>query len=127
MELTNKKTYLYLARRDRKGIKILIVFPQGKEEFPPTRVQDLRSLGLPNSLYEELNKLIYEDRMLWEPFMECAEDFTVLTKSLTKRGYGAIPMHCAPAINLMGRVDEKKSPLPTPKLTGRQTMLRKKI
>ena len=81
------KLYLYLARRDKRAIKILTTF-RG-HAVPPTRVQDIRQLGLPREMANKLNQIIQDDRLLWEPWVESAESFDQLRTSLSNRGYKA--------------------------------------
>lgn len=79
------KIYLYLARRDKKKVRILTTF-QG-HAIPPTRIDNIKKLGLPKNISSKLEATIFEDRMLWEPWMEAAESFDVLKTSLKNRGY----------------------------------------
>jgi len=81
------RLYLYLARRDKKEIKVLTTF-QG-HAVPPTRVRDVKHLGLPRELTAKLSQEIHEDRLLWEPWVEAADSFEQLRESLKKRGYKA--------------------------------------
>ena len=85
----NSKIYLYLARRDRKGIKVLTTF-RG-HAVPPTRVSDLRHLGLNQSFTNQLEAMVEEEKLLWEPWVEAAESFADLQKSLRNRGYMQLP------------------------------------
>lgn len=129
MEKKNsKKTYLYLARRDKKGIKILTAFPNGKDDFPPTRLTDINKLGLPEAIATQLQQEIHKERMMWEPFLECADGYGELVQSLRRRGYGMIPMHFAPSNPVVGRRDgNKQIHYPTPELDKKApSMLRKK-
>lgn len=87
---TMKKIYLYLGRRDKKGIKILNVFRGA--ETAPMRVEDVKKLNLPNGIENEVINNIYHNRMLWEPWIESASDYNELKKSLRERGYTNIPM-----------------------------------
>ncbi len=81
------KLYLYLTRRDKKEVKILTTF-QG-HAVPPTRVRDIRRLGLPREMANRLKQAIHDDRLLWEPWIESAESFDRLKASLKNRGYKA--------------------------------------
>lgn len=116
------KTYLYLARRDKKEIKILVHL-SSKEKVNPRRVDDLTSLNLPAAWEKAIGKMIYDDRMKWEPWMQSAESFTEFRNNLYKRGYKHLPMHSTPKIimpNLRSEINEPKSK-PRPR-----TMIRKK-
>jgi hypothetical protein len=85
------KIYLYMGRRDKKGVKILSVFPG--INLPRSRVEDLRDLHLPSLMENAISKTIHENRFLWEVWMEGAERFDELKKRLEKRGYRNIPIH----------------------------------
>lgn len=124
------KTYLYLARRDKKGIKMLTVLPHGKEGFLPTRIENINILGLPEGISKELGSIIYKERMMWEVFLECSENYDTLAESLRKRGYESIPMHFAPISPIVGSVDGNKVvkyPEPTMRdIDKKKIMLQKK-
>ena len=85
------ETYLYLGRRDKKGVKVLTVF--GSQNSPRIRVEDIKSLHLYPSLETSLEKTIYEHRFLWEVWIEGANNFEELKEKLKQRGYRNIPMH----------------------------------
>ena len=74
-----------MARRDKKEIKILTTF--NGQKIPPTRVKSVQQLGLGKDLSSKIEVAIYEDRLLWEPWIEGAEDFQELRTSLKNRGY----------------------------------------
>jgi hypothetical protein len=92
-KLTN--IWLYLARRDKSEVKVLTVL-QGEEQSP-ARVGDLALFQLPTTWHVELNQQIYDSRMLWEPWVESAETFVDLRKSLKSRGYSGIPVSGRPS------------------------------
>jgi hypothetical protein len=85
------KLYLYLAKRDKREIKILTTFFGNK--IPPTKIHDVRKIGLPREMTNRLYQIIYDDRLLWEPWIESAESFDELKSSLKNRGYKA-PRKC---------------------------------
>jgi len=71
--------------------------------------------------------------MLWEPWLETAENFNDLKKSLTNRGYVNLPIHDSPKHTTFNFYfsDEKKRQESivapdTSKLDQPKTMLRKK-
>ncbi len=88
------KIYLYLARRDKKGVKILTVL-NGKP-CSPGRLIDVKKLGLPAILEQQISQRIYQDRMLWEPWIESADKFLELRKSLKNRGFSSLPLSSNP-------------------------------
>jgi hypothetical protein len=83
--------YLYLARRDKKGIKIISIFP-GNGDYPYTRLTDIKTMNLSSKLTGNISNTIYTNRMLWEPWVEGADDYKTLRESLRKRGYSNIPL-----------------------------------
>lgn len=89
----------------------------------PRRVGDLSSYNLPQAWEEAIGKMIYDERMDWEPWIQTAESFKELRKSLYKRGYKHLPMHSTPKIimpNLRNEINEpKKKPRP-------RTMIRRR-
>ena len=60
------RLFLYLARRDKKGLKLVSVF-QGEHTYP-IRLQDVPLLNLPNQKESEIKRIIpTNNRMYWEP------------------------------------------------------------
>lgn len=86
--------YLYLARRDKKGCKIIMIL-QGLETYP-TRLTDVNSLRLPADLIVELQNIIHDNRMDWEPWVESANSYEELRQKLVNRGYSQIPLKANP-------------------------------
>ena len=115
---------MYLARRDKKGVKILNVF---WGDVPPTRVKDIKALNLPSHLERQVIKRVHKERMLWELWIDSAEDFTELRESLKRRGYKNLPTH-GPGLSYFSSVaTEKEMEKETVKITAKQRiMLRKR-
>lgn len=86
--------WLYLARRDTKGIRVLTVF-QGREQ-PAIRITDLSILQLPSSWEAEIGQIVEDNRLLWELFIESAKDYETLRQNLKKRGYTSLPLNNQP-------------------------------
>ena len=84
-EITN--LWLYLARRDKKGVRIIATLRSRPQSV--VRISDLNVLNLPRTWQTEIFRIIQEDRMLWEPFVESAVDFDALKSNLKKRGYSS--------------------------------------
>jgi hypothetical protein len=82
--------YLYLARRDKKGIKILTAFKGDK--IGRTSVSDIKKLGLPEDLAQSISSTVHENRMLWEVWLESADNFNKLREKLIKKGYSNLPI-----------------------------------
>lgn len=88
--------YLYLARRDKAGIRILARLKSTNRL--PTILDEtgLISLQLSPSWYKEISQIIYESRMLWEPWIQSVTTFEDFRNSLKKRGYTNIPVSSQP-------------------------------
>jgi hypothetical protein len=95
---TNSDLYLYLTRRDKFSVRILAKF-QGSPQLP-VRISDLSLLQLPKEWEEQLNQIIYESRMLWEPWIESEDSFQNLRTKLKNRGYANIPISAQPEFTL---------------------------
>jgi hypothetical protein len=108
--------YLYLARRDKSAIRILTIFRSKKQS--PNRLDSLAPLNLPNNLMLQLEKIIYTDRLLWEPWIETFENFDDFRKTLRKRGYLNIPISNRP---------EYPSPLGSKSVINTSNLPQKKI
>lgn len=92
--------YIYLLRRDKKGVKILSLI-KGKPLIP-TKIVDAAELNLPGNLAKEINNAIFDSRMMWECWAETTDTFENLRKSLTKRGYVNIPSSNQPELKYSG-------------------------
>ncbi len=122
--MASKKLYLYLARRDKKGLKILNTFLHD-EDCPPLRVTDVKTLSLPKNMEAEIASATHEHRMLWEVWIETAADYAALKASLQSRGYTQLPTSSLPMFS--GRLVAGSQPpqAKTAKVGDRKTMLRR--
>ena len=111
------KLYLYLARRDKKGLRVISVFDG--PETPPVRLQDVSLLHLPRHMEADISRAIHENRMYWEPWLETAESYEALKRSVRARGYTSVPIH-GNAV-----VPAQLTPVQTPMQQTAQTMMRK--
>lgn len=113
--------YLYLARRDKSAIRILSIF-RGKEQAP-TRLDSLAPLNLPNNFQVQLEQVIFNDRLLWEPWIESFESFDDFRNTLRRRAYLNIPISNRPEYpSPLG----SKTVINTSNLPQVRTMLNKK-
>ena len=112
--------YLYLGRRDKKGIRILAKF-QGTSQMA-TRIDNLAAL-IPPELAGPINQIIYDSRMMWEPWIESADSYNDLRASLKMRGYSGVPVSPQPEYSPAAT---QKPIVDTSSLPQRTTMLRKK-
>lgn len=116
--MTQNSLYLYLARRDKKGIKVLSAFSFEGKAYP-TRVQDINKLGLNPKIAGQVAKDAYENRMAYELFVESAESFDDLKNSLSKRGYSHLPLQQFTGYTNFTGIDKKAL------VTKKSTMLRR--
>lgn len=122
MKQKNSLCWIYLARRDKKAVRILAK-AAGKNVMA-NRVEDLSQLGLPENWLAKINNIAHENRMLWELWIESFDNFEELRAALYTRGYSNIPMSPQPEITLF------KTNMPNLNLSSfssRKTMLQKKI
>lgn len=114
MESKKTKLYLYLARRDKSDVKVLMTFPG--PSYPATRIQNIKDLKLPDEVERELGRTIHENRMLWEPWIEGIDGYDSLRKSLMGRGYRNVPAFHTPKHAEISNVVTSKKGLMSPNL-----------
>ena len=112
--------YLFLARRDKTGIRVLAKF-KGQNQLP-SRISDIKSLNLPIDWTTNITKIIAESKMLWEPWIQSANSYNELIDALKVRGFSNIPMN--------SRLEYNPANLQVPivnssNLPNKKTMLRK--
>jgi hypothetical protein len=113
--------WIYLGRRDKSGIKILSQF-RGKK-IMATRIGDINNLQLPVDYTDVISKAIYENRFLYEPWIESALTFIDLRNQLESRGYYNIPVSNVP---LYGTSSINSAPeISMKNLQQTKTMIRK--
>lgn len=116
-----KKLYLYLARRDKKGIKLLTVL-KGNQTVN-SEVKELKSLNLPITWQKEIEQAVFNNKMLYEPRIESADSFQDLKERLKMRGYTQLPIGAVQMLNLGGF---RKAPVAnTSSCEVKKTMMRK--
>lgn len=104
---------------------MLTSLPSGRENYPATRISDVKALGLPDKLARALGATIHKERMYWEPFVECAEDYYSLAKLLAKRGYANVPRHFNP-LHPLEMTSDAEPEILVQDAPKKKTMLRKK-
>lgn len=102
--------YLYLARRDKKGVRLLATLKGNHSSA--TRLGDIKTLQLPAEMERELADVIHENRMYWEPWIESATSFQDLKSKLAKRGYKELPVHNRAAVTQHGQPRANTAALP---------------
>jgi hypothetical protein len=63
------------------------------DRIPATRIQDIKILGLPHDLESNIIQAAYDERMLWELWMESADDYKTLLEQISRRGYVNLTPH----------------------------------
>lgn len=92
------RLYLYLTSRSKDGIKLVTVMKS--ESQVTSRITDLSRLQLPPVWEREVERVINDNRMLYEPWIETAPDYATLRSRLIKRGFTNIPQGVTPLLNL---------------------------
>jgi len=114
------RMFIYLARRDKKGIKCVGSFEYDKKCFP-SRITNLENSLLSNeikrTIYNELNK----DKYIYEVYAETASSFNELKESLMRRGYTDLPLQQFSIITGPNQTISEKS-----LITEKNVMLRRK-
>ena len=89
-----RKLYLYMARRDKQAVKTLTVLEcEDYEVIPAIRVENIDFLNVPIVTQSEIMKTIYEHRLLWELWVETADNYTDLRAKIKGRGYANVPAY----------------------------------
>jgi hypothetical protein len=81
---------IYIARRDKTGVKLLTQL-RGKKILA-SHLENVDDLRLPSDYKNFIKKSIYENRLLFEPWIESANDYLALRSQLKLRGYSNIPL-----------------------------------
>ena len=115
------KLFLYLGRRDKKGIRVIASLKGDK--VAPTRLSDLKILKLPASQRSDFEKIIYDNRMMWDAWIESASSYEDLRLKLIGRGYKNVGYSNKP---LYKGDNYKTAPVvDTNKLRSSNTMIRR--
>lgn len=109
-----EKLYLYLAKRNRSDAKI-IGHMFTNLHISASRLSGLEylsALDLPIKERAELERVIHEHRIEWEPWIESAKDYHELRESMHRAGIAAPPSPNSSLINFpmkeISRVAELK-------------------
>lgn len=112
--------WLYLGRRDKTATRLLAIV-QGKD-IMATRIDNLDVLNLPITWQSQINQIVYDNRMLWELWIEAADTYEDLRTALKMRGYNNIPVSGQPELKASNMQKPEVNLSSLPKKT---TMLRK--
>jgi hypothetical protein len=96
MKKDYKTLWLYLAKRDKKGVQILAKFLS--RELSPTKLDNIKRLTLPISWEYRIFEYIDKNKINWEPWVQTETSFENLKIQLKKRGYTDIPSNGQPMI-----------------------------
>ena len=91
--------YLYLARRDKQGVRIISKFISRPQNLTLVTDENIANLFIPSNYLNDIKQKIYESRMLWECWVETCDTFENFKVLLSKRGYSNIPISPRPEIN----------------------------
>lgn len=87
-----KRLYIYLGKRDKMGIK-MVSLVQGPKMT--ARITDVKQLNLDPKWEQRLSRIMYDNRMDYELFVEHADDYHELRDKLKQKGFGNIPASCS--------------------------------
>lgn len=90
------KSYLYLANRGKRGIKLVAVL---ESSAPVSSTVTVKDLGLPQFWAQQIEKIAFDNRMLYELRIESCSSYQQLVTNLAKRGYTNLPTGAAPMLN----------------------------
>ena len=82
--------YLYLAKRDKTGIRILAKV-RGQQQLP-SRIGDIKTLNMPQDWTTNISQIILTSKMMWEPWIQSADSYEDLRNALKSRGFSNIPV-----------------------------------
>lgn len=111
--------YIYLARLDKKGIKVLTAFEYAQKVYP-TKINDVMELNLNTQISNSISKQAYDNRMQYSLYAESATTFNDLKTSLKNRGYTNLPLQQFAGYVSSTSINEKAL------VTNSSTMLKKK-
>lgn len=88
--------YLYLARTDNRGIKLLTVF-YNQPSYQATQINNITILHLPQAFTDKLKQSIDANSQNYTTWLESAVNFDGLKSQMIKRGYSNLyysnPLH----------------------------------
>lgn len=86
--------YLYLTRRDKTGVRIIAKLKSQPQIA--VRIENLNSFNLPMGWSDQIDQIIYDSRLLWEPWVESSSSYDELRADLKLRGYSNVPLNPRP-------------------------------
>lgn len=87
------RIYVYLARRDKKGIKLISSFSHKAVCYPTKiNIKNLSKTQLSNKIQEKISAEFNKNNLIYEIYIESATSANEFRKSLINRGYRNIPL-----------------------------------
>jgi len=102
MKKNLKTLWLYLAKRDKKGIQIIAKLLS--RDLDPTKLDNIKRLALPESWEGKIYSYLEQNKLYWEPWLQTNDNFDDLKNSLKKRGYSDIPSNGQPMIPVVPQI-----------------------
>lgn len=88
------KHFLYLCKRDKKGVVLLLTLSGGK--IPITYLNNFDNIGLPDNIKQKCERYYDSLRFNWQIVVESNDSFDIIKKNLHKNGYKNIQFDNAP-------------------------------
>lgn len=76
------------------------------QPYPAVKIEDISALGLSSLLEKQISNVAYQERMLWELYLESCQDYNELRKSLLNRGFKNVS--ACPAIMFMNKPHQEQ-------------------
>jgi hypothetical protein len=95
----------------------MIAHLKSKKTIPATRLTDIKILQLPATWESAITKAVYQERMKWEPWIETADSYSELRKSLALRKFKYVPACATPKILFPNAKELENKELQSPKKT----------
>lgn len=86
-----------MASRDKNDMKLVTVLQT--ERDVNSGLTDLKELNLPPAWEQEIRKIIYDNRMRYEPKMQTATSYHDLREKLKSQGHTGVPNSATPLLN----------------------------
>lgn len=99
------KNFLYLYKRDKKGVILLLSFEGQK--ISKTYLNDFEDLDLESTFKEKLKSYYYPLRFDWQIVVESNENFDNIKIDLHKKGFKNIQFDNAPLFSLHQKLNFK--------------------
>lgn len=114
------KIFVYLAKRDKKEIKVLGILNNNKKCHPTKiKIEKINEINLPNEIINSIKEEYKKNKLIWEIYLESSDSYEELKKSLIRRGYKNLPLHQITLNIIKSQINEKI-------FEENKTMLRKK-